>query len=918
MKKLFLFVTALSLSTCLWAGENDLLWDYTNKKIPTTTPYEDNGFFYSGYVNDAPSANNGLNGVKLNSSGWAYFEKAAVAGKLRMVIGDRKTQNTYAVTVYRGTKASGANPVKGDKIADTDAVEPGGTVSVNLPADATGIYIERKTGTEGVLCKVQFIEDVPRTFVDFEMVMESMPTGEYEGTVPDGVTYSGTADTDQHGYRGFTITVPVDGTVKFTLGDCAYGDQVIPVKDKTGAIIKSLVYPQAGCYGASTPQNVFTYIYVGGPDTLTFGPCQYMNYFKAEATEVQEAVITYRDQNGNELGKVNLYEGDPIGEVPYTVADLTIPDGQVFRGWVYNNGVKVVATDAVTGNTTVKALVTPVETVTVGSIQTYDFRKKSFYPEDHETISAFNGDFHNTKHGWSFAWNGGIHVDVAGKAVIVIELCTESSSGTVVVYNPDETQLDSKSITYHSTPDGEQFVCQYPGEAGTLKIEWTAGPQYIHKIIVYNVLDFVEKDATTGYYMVPANDAASLIMAIVSANAEGNTKIFVPDGTYDLGETPQTPISASNISLIGQSMEGVIIKNKSVEPGIGSTATLLITADNTYLQDLTLQNDFDYYKNDDGVAVALQDRAGNTVCKNVRLLSHQDTYYSNMSGKYRYFEDCEIHGTVDYICGHGNVYFKNNLLYCEKRKKAGGGEVAVTASNAETTDKGYVFEGCTLMSECPTVSLGRAWNNKPQCVFLNTLVDYSAGNFGFTKSGQIERWTKELMNKGAWPVFGEYNTHLADGTILTPSTNVVTFIDKKDNNVTQDLQTVLDATEIAQYSYANFFGSWDPAAIAAQAECDLDNIDADGIYLVENDGQCEMLKGSNLNVNNLAATATVRKANARGGFGVKAGPGAPAAIEEVLDKAAEKDVHKLIHNGQLIIIRDGKAYNALGQLSNGR
>lgn len=63
-----------------------------------------------------------------------------------------------------------------------------------------------------------------------------------------------------------------------------------------------------------------------------------------------------------------------------------------------------------------------------------------------------------------------------------------------------------------------------------------------------------------------------------------------------------------------------------------------------------------YYKNDNGRAVCLWDQGTKTICKNVRLLSYQDTYYSNLQGAVKYFEDCEIHGTVDFICGDGKTY----------------------------------------------------------------------------------------------------------------------------------------------------------------------------------------------------------------------------------------------------------------------
>ena len=331
------------------------------------------------------------------------------------------------------------------------------------------------------------------------------------------------------------------------------------------------------------------------------------------------------------------------------------------------------------------------------------------------------------------------------------------------------------------------------------------------------------------------------------------------------------------------------------------------------MQDLTLQNALDYYKNNNGRAVALWDQGTQTVCKNVRLLSYQDTYYSNLQGAVKYFEDCEIHGTVDFICGDGSVYFKNNLLYCEKRNSNGGGSDALTANNGPATDKGYVFEGCTVKSECPTVSMGRAWNNKPSVAFLNTLVDYSAGEFGFVSSdGKIARWTKELMNANAWPQFGEYNTHLADGTVLTPSYNLVTFVDTKSGNTERTLETVLTAEDAAAYTMEYTLGAWAATAKAdaTQAVVETETLDPNGIYLIEYEDHCEIVKGAAFSPL-LGVEHSVRKANTRGGFGWKAG-------EEPTDEAIENPsacnckVEKIVRDGQVVIIRDGRKFNALG------
>jgi hypothetical protein len=498
--------------------------------------------------------------------------------------------------------------------------------------------------------------------------------------------------------------------------------------------------------------------------------------------------------------------------------------------------------------------------------------------------------------------------------VVVVTLCKYSESGDVKVM-AGEQELASYSVVKNETPDGTELTAQYAGEAGWLTINWTA-KQYIHKVVVYNVLDFMEKDPETGYFVVPAGDVASFLMALVQAQA--GDKIFLPNGVYDLGETVLTTISKNNISIIGQSMEGVIIKNApdAAKESIDKTATLKInkSVSGTYLQDLTLQNALDYYKNDNGRAVALWDQGTQTVCKNVRLLSYQDTYYSNLQGAVKYFEDCEIHGTVDFICGDGSVYFKNNLLYCEKRKKNGGGSDALTANNGIASDAGYVFEGCTIKSECPVVSMGRAWNNTPKCAFLNSLVDYSAGEFSF-ESSDIQRWTKKLMNPNAWPVFGEYNTHLADGTVLTPASNVVTFVVEKSGNATQDIETVLSADQAALYTMDYTLGNWAGVAKrdAEQAVCDLENIEDDGIYLVETPVDCRIVNGSTLKEileGVIPVSSIFRKANACGGFGLPAGE-EHQGVENTAS-ASNEQVKKMIRDGQVVIVRDGKEFNVLG------
>jgi len=928
MKKIFSLMAAALVSVAMMAGANDLLWDYTSAQIPTSG--SDRGLTYGSYVNDAPSSNNGLNGVKMDGSGYCYFTKAAVAGKLKLTFGPRSGNSSTALDVYTW---SGATPSAETKIATTGSQTESGTQVIDLTAEQTNIYIKRSGSVQTVLQKIEFKENVARTFVDFKIEFRDNPYTVLlpeSGELPTGVTVAGTTyNGGQHGVQGGTITVPVDGTIKFTLGGCQHGNGDITVK-KDGVVyaIISNKIDECGEQKPNYAQNV-PYIYLGGAGTLTFelGSQTYMPYFFAEAAEITPCEVIYKDQTGKELGRVETYEGATLEAVPDTiVAKLpAVGEGNAMRGWFYGNGKKAKAGDPITGNTTIQAKVTPIETVTVGSVQTYDFASTIFYPEDHETVEVNNGSFHDGTHGWYFAANGDIRVQVAGNAVVVVTLCQYSESGDVMVLD-SEQELGKYSVVKNTTPDGTELTAKYEGNPTWLTINWTA-KQYIHKVVVYNVLDFVEKDANTGYYMVPANDAASLLMALVQA--ESGDKIFLPNGTYDLGETCLTTISKNNISVIGESMELTIIKNApdaKIE-SIDKTATLKINKNvqGTYLQDLTIQNALDYYKNNNGRAVALWDQGTKTICKNVKLLSYQDTYYSNLVGAVKYFEDSEIHGTVDFICGDGSVYFYGTELVCEQRSTSGGGSDAITASNADASDKGYVFDHCTvryaedIQGTKPVVSFGRSWNNKPKTVFLYTFLDDSNGALNMAKDAsaqkdKIARWTLGAMN--ALPEkFGEYNSVDKNGNVVSPASNNVTFVLGTNE---KQMETILTADEAATYTMAYTLGDWSAtaAADATQAVCEetAAEFEPNGIYMVEADGVfAAIIRGSEF-MDRFAlydgVNYTVRKANARGGFGEPAGGEPGEAIENT--EVRNTQTTKLIRNGQIIVVRDGKEYNVLG------
>ena len=151
-----------------------------------------------------------------------------------------------------------------------------------------------------------------------------------------------------------------------------------------------------------------------------------------------------------------------------------------------------------------------------------------------------------------------VAVFTSGNALLAVGVCTYSNTAITEVKDAEGNKVGELNVEKNTTADGEEQVIRYTGDATTLTFYFTA-TSYIHRIEVYNVLGFVDKDETTGYYIVPAGDAASLILTLKQIKA--GEKIFLPNGVYDLGEKVLTEINKNNISIIGQSMEGTVIKN---------------------------------------------------------------------------------------------------------------------------------------------------------------------------------------------------------------------------------------------------------------------------------------------------------------------------------------------------------------------
>jgi hypothetical protein len=373
-------------------------------------------------------------------------------------------------------------------------------------------------------------------------------------------------------------------------------------------------------------------------------------------------------------------------------------------------------------------------------------------------------------------------------------------------------------------------------------------------------------------------DFAAALSAAHSAAASGERFfIFFPNGEYDLGNTTgdatqQTFINLPNVSFIGQSADGVILFNEplAANEGIGTTPTINFqnNAKNIYMQDLTILNKMDYRKGAfTGRAVALRDQGDKNIYKNVKLLSNQDTFYTGSNRIY--LENSEIHGTVDFIFGGGDVFFNACDIYLEDR---GGNHVtaAATASNW-----GYVFRDCTINGfpqTNGTYKLGRPWQSSPKVVYINTVMNVLPANEGWSEWG------------AAPSVYAEYNSLTSSGVPIDLSGRKTTYNYTNGGGGTVSLNPVLTQNEADTYTIENVLSgsdTWQPTIFTEQANAP--NISNTGTTLTWDNSNyvlgwavfkdeifIDFITTNSYDIaGNSSGLYSVKAANSMGGLGVK-------------------------------------------------
>lgn len=651
-----------------------------------------------------------------------------------------------------------------------------------------------------------------------------------------------------------------------------------PLTDITAdnGTIKSTTYTTTG--EGNDQKTVVTIVVEANGDeatyelTVAFKPDFTLTYYNIDGTTV---IGTQKVEQDAIIGSFNQEAEEKV----------TVADGKKFRGWAPSqeqDEKKYTTSSAFTSDAKLYAVVTDIETANTTARYDFNLQKEGFCADDHEAFCVEgNGKWHDTTHGWTFSAGDKIKLLMGGKGYIKLNLCQYSTSGNLTLTDPKGTEI--ASVDAKASKDGISTILENTStESGEYTLTFAA-TAYLHGLSIVNMTEpAYAQDGN--WYTVKAGDTNSFLTTLEVVNAANaaadaaRSFIFLPNGTYDLGDKCLTQISGNNISIIGESMDNTIIVNKPAieNEGIGTTATLLNLSNNLYLQDLTLQNALEYYKSGSaGRAVCLQDRGTQTICKNVKMLSYQDTYYSNEpNGKGQfYFEDSEIHGTVDYVCGGGDVYF-NRVLFVNESRKEGekNGENVIAAPNSKS-EWGYIFKDCTIENKAKAFSLGRSWNNITRLTWLNTTVNQK--DEILNDDTKYAYFTINAMGDAIADKFRLDVLKDAEGNVFSPAEKKVVF---KNSGATQqkaEENIILTAEEAATYSLDAVFGDWKPEVKSAQAAAPAATL-KDGtlswtgeakMYLVSKDGKFYALTSENSLAVEGEGSFTVRAANEMGGFG---------------------------------------------------
>ena len=452
-------------------------------------------------------------------------------------------------------------------------------------------------------------------------------------------------------------------------------------------------------------------------------------------------------------------------------------------------------------------------------------------------------------------------------------------------------------------------------------------------------------------YDAVVENVDDLLKAIAEAQTRADKneryRIFIKNGEYVIpvdnnklvakAEGHKVPecitfINTKNVSFIGESRDGVIITNgidknetfagtygtTSKYDGIGNSDVFQLSGSGYYWQDLTVETGME---DATGRDLAIHDKGTQNIYKNVGLRGYQDTWTSNNGNGLYYFEDGYVRGRTDYMCGKGDIFWNR----VELRQIAGG----YAAVPSQPKQYGWIYKDCTINGEGAFVdaakttwrsaesvdgnyTLGRPWGSgTPIALFIDTKMNVVPSAIGWNEMS------------GGWPArFAEYNSMTKAGSVIDLSGRKKEFGNDGNKHANNPVLTAEEA--LANSDLHRMFGDWNPTIYTEQAPLPT-NVNLAGNTLAWDDSNYALLWAVVKNgkvvaftttpsytVDDTTATYAVRAANEMGGLGEAITAGEGTGIDNVNVNVPVPVVTKVFRNGQVVITKNNKQFNALG------
>lgn len=439
--------------------------------------------------------------------------------------------------------------------------------------------------------------------------------------------------------------------------------------------------------------------------------------------------------------------------------------------------------------------------------------------------------------------DGATDASANGSVILNFDAKVKAGTGVATLDGEDITPIISgKSAVFKYS--GLKYNTQYTFTMPKGVLTSRSGNDVDEVVITFTTMERTQPEKRV-YDAIVAQDGTgdyTTVQAAIDAAPEGRGKpwlIFIKNGQYK--EHVDVPATKPYLHFIGQSRDGVVIKDDRLSGGdnavhVSIGATVVVNADNTFFESLTMENIYGHEKQNGPQALALNTGGDRIALNNVALLSYQDTWITTSTQKNRhYIKNSLIEGAVDFIYNGGDVYLDGDTL--EINRPSGG--YIVAPSHTADTKWGYVFKNNVLRAH-PGVNvtdiwLGRPWHNQPKTVFINlqTFINIPAKGWYETMGGLPSLWADyntvdangnpvDLSQREDTYYYTQYYK-MVDGekVIATSRPEASDMPNWTEEKVYGTAKNYLTDEEAAQYTIKNVMGgddNWQPDLLCEATE----------------------------------------------------------------------------------------------------